>query len=317
MLPATESGIHSSQLVPAAPRANSQETEEATPYRLSRGRAYTILTDAVNRYRDDYFRKDMGGSLGIAILVGVIAAGLLGVLALFTPVPIAFIAFSIPIGGIAGIGYSIGFLLTQPNPQSKIRKVANELLAKGESKDLLDVIEMQGVVDKIEQREIKTALFNEFNKHKSGFIPPCFVCQLTKQPFEDPVVAANGKTYERKAIEEKLKQNPKFLASHRLVSNHALKEALTEYQNWSFKNENDDHCHYFACFFSGDTMEDPVIDPYGNSYEKRKIVQWIQQGYKNDPKVNGPLTEGQLVPNIALKEAIKGWQGRNYNLHIN
>ena len=54
-------------------------------------------------------------------------------------------------------------------------------------------------------------------------------------------------------------------------------------------------------------MEDPVITPYGTTYEKIAILNWIFL-HKNDYLTRKPLTEDMLVPNYILKSAIKEYK---------
>ena len=67
-----------------------------------------------------------------------------------------------------------------------------------------------------------------------------FLCPITREPFEDPVICCDGHTYERAAIEMWLRSNsrsPKTnqpLPSTDLIPNHSLRssiEAITEMTN--------------------------------------------------------------------------------------
>ena len=61
----------------------------------------------------------------------------------------------------------------------------------------------------------------------------------------------------------------------------------------------------FICPLTQDVMEDPVIDPEGNSYERQSIEQWLTMGNTTSPVTRTHLTIDQLVPNRALKDAIE------------
>ena len=63
----------------------------------------------------------------------------------------------------------------------------------------------------------------------------------------------------------------------------------------------------FICPISQMMMEDPVITPYGTTYEKIAILNWIFL-HKNDYLTQKPLTEDMLVPNYILKSAIKEYK---------
>ena len=60
----------------------------------------------------------------------------------------------------------------------------------------------------------------------------------------------------------------------------------------------------FICPITQKIMIDPVISPYGISYEKYAIENWL---IKNnvDPFSQKPLKKEQLVRNFALKNAIR------------
>jgi len=55
-------------------------------------------------------------------------------------------------------------------------------------------------------------------------------------------------------------------------------------------------------------MEDPVVDPEGNTYERRAIEEWLSRN-STSPVTRSPLSVTDLVPNRALRDAIE--QSRN------
>lgn len=63
----------------------------------------------------------------------------------------------------------------------------------------------------------------------------------------------------------------------------------------------------YYCPISGELMKDPVIDPEGNTYDRRSIEAWLVKN-ATSPVTRSPLTQAQLAPNRALKEAIEQWQ---------
>ena len=54
-------------------------------------------------------------------------------------------------------------------------------------------------------------------------------------------------------------------------------------------------------------MEEPVITPYGTTYEKSAIIDWIKKN-KTDFKTKQILKEEMLVTNYILKVAIKNYK---------
>ena len=65
----------------------------------------------------------------------------------------------------------------------------------------------------------------------------------------------------------------------------------------------------FICPLSLNIMEDPVIDPEGNSYERSVIETWLRVS-GTSPITRGPLTPAMLCPNKALKNAIENYKNR-------
>ena len=65
----------------------------------------------------------------------------------------------------------------------------------------------------------------------------------------------------------------------------------------------------FICPLSLNIMEDPVIDPEGNSYERSVIETWLRVN-GTSPITRGPLTPAMLCPNKALKNAIENYKNR-------
>ena len=60
----------------------------------------------------------------------------------------------------------------------------------------------------------------------------------------------------------------------------------------------------FVCPLTLQVMTDPVVDPEGNSYERKAIEDWLQKN-TTSPVTKNPLTLESLVPNGALRAAIE------------
>jgi tetratricopeptide (TPR) repeat protein len=63
----------------------------------------------------------------------------------------------------------------------------------------------------------------------------------------------------------------------------------------------------FLCPISLEIMSDPVITPYGHTYERQSIEKWLEEN-DSDPFTRQPLSKAQLIPNIALRQAIDVWK---------
>ena len=54
-------------------------------------------------------------------------------------------------------------------------------------------------------------------------------------------------------------------------------------------------------------MEDPVITPYGTTYERSAILNWIEKN-KTDYNSNKKLTADMLVTNYVLKASLQEYK---------
>lgn len=55
-------------------------------------------------------------------------------------------------------------------------------------------------------------------------------------------------------------------------------------------------------------MNEPVVAADGFTYERAMIEQWLSNGHITSPMTNAPLPHAGLVPNFALRSAIREWQ---------
>ncbi|MBA0633469.1 hypothetical protein Gotri_006907 [Gossypium trilobum] len=64
---------------------------------------------------------------------------------------------------------------------------------------------------------------------------------------------------------------------------------------------------YLCCKITLDIFCDPVITPSGVTYERAVILDHLQKVGKFDPITREPLDQSQLVPNLAIKEAVQAY----------
>ncbi|EPS65639.1 hypothetical protein M569_09135, partial [Genlisea aurea] len=64
---------------------------------------------------------------------------------------------------------------------------------------------------------------------------------------------------------------------------------------------------YLCCQISLDIFRDPVITPSGITYERAVILNHLKKVGKFDPLTREPLHASQLVPNLAIKEAVRSY----------
>jgi hypothetical protein len=67
----------------------------------------------------------------------------------------------------------------------------------------------------------------------------------------------------------------------------------------------------FICPLTLDIMYDPVLDPEGNTYERRAIVEWLRHK-RNSPVSRQPLNDKMLIPNNALRDTIHEFMGTDW-----
>jgi len=101
-------------------------------------------------------------------------------------------------------------------------------------------------------------------------------------------------------LKDKLSQKPKILRDE--IDNKDYIWANSE----ETKEEDDEkeRIKSFICPINKKIMEDPVITPYGTTYEKSAILNWIKKN-KTDYINNKVLTEDMLVTDYILKSSIK------------
>lgn len=68
---------------------------------------------------------------------------------------------------------------------------------------------------------------------------------------------------------------------------------------------------YLCCNITLDIFRDPVITPCGVTYERAVILDHLQKVGEFDPVTREPLNQSQLVPNLAIKEAVRAYLEAN------
>ncbi|KAL3517858.1 hypothetical protein ACH5RR_020447 [Cinchona calisaya] len=68
---------------------------------------------------------------------------------------------------------------------------------------------------------------------------------------------------------------------------------------------------YLCCKISLDIFRDPVITPGGVTYERAVILDHLEKVGRFDPITREPLYKSQLVPNLAIKEAVRAFLNKH------
>ncbi|TVU18423.1 hypothetical protein EJB05_34523, partial [Eragrostis curvula] len=64
---------------------------------------------------------------------------------------------------------------------------------------------------------------------------------------------------------------------------------------------------YLCCQITFEIFRDPVITPSGVTYERAVLLEHLRKVGSFDPVTREPLKEHQLVPNLAIKEAVQAY----------
>ena len=164
----------------------------------------------------------------------------------------------------------------------------------------------------------------EGEEENAQAFPEVFYCPISKKLLVDPVVASDGKSYERSLIEaqENFSQNDLYL-------NRALKSIMDERlepqddsfraglkrlqtsvrQNLSQMLQVDisDSVHHdplpdaYFCPITFSLIHEPCIDREGNTFERVALENWIRCN-GTSPITRTPLSVDDLYPNLAIKE---------------
>ena len=88
------------------------------------------------------------------------------------------------------------------------------------------------------------------------------------------------------------------------IENKILDKSSTMANNCEEEIEGKDS---FICPINQTLMEDPVITPYGTTYERAAILNWLKKN-NTDPLTKKKLTKDMLITNYALRSAIQEYK---------
>ncbi|KAG0504046.1 hypothetical protein HPP92_004118 [Vanilla planifolia] len=121
--------------------------------------------------------------------------------------------------------------------------------------------------------------------------------------------------HDRDVCEKALLEHHFLEAPHSVVgSEEALKEngdqieLLKEVFNKAAEDDTPTEVpDYLCCKITLDIFRDPVITPSGITYERSVLLDHLQKVGKFDPITREPLSKLQLIPNLAIKEAVRSY----------
>ncbi|CAH9118313.1 unnamed protein product [Cuscuta epithymum] len=126
------------------------------------------------------------------------------------------------------------------------------------------------------------------------------------QNLKEACVAALKEKHLVDSSKKKFKEGPKYERINSLVSLSEQIEAL----NLVFERASEDDTptevpDYLCCKITLEIFRDPVITPSGFTYERAIILNHLQKVGNFDPITREPVNTCQLVPNLAIKEAVQ------------
>ena len=167
-------------------------------------------------------------------------------------------------------------------------------------------------INKNEKEDLLNNIFNEFNN--MGQI-------LNRSKTKEEIEEENKKLYPKdendedeqyklalKESEEEAKRQLEKEREEEEEFQKAIEESKKYYNNNNYINNNNEKEEEFdeeygICPITQEYMENPVITPSGNYYEKSAIIDWINKN-QNDPLTREHLTVEMLVEDHEYKKQI-------------
>ncbi len=144
--------------------------------------------------------------------------------------------------------------------------------------------------------------------------PSEYLCPISRCLLKEPVVTADGNTYELQLISEwfrdqKQDTSPSTnlrLPTKTLVPNHALASLI---RHWAAHGTHDQagegpSSHVLKCPISDTTITDPVILADGFTYERASAERHLKGKGNVSPVTGSPLPGPWMIPNFAIRGII-------------
>jgi hypothetical protein len=135
-----------------------------------------------------------------------------------------------------------------------------------------------------------------------------------------PLAVAVGAGYLVKTIKDVKEENrieQENLEKEKLMRSQITQEKIDEKLQVKLPTLDDNSIpESFICPITQNIMSDPVVTPYGISYEKSAIEDWLNKN-NNDPIAQKPLKKEDLVRNYALKGIIEDFIKKKENENKN
>ncbi|XP_031255667.1 E3 ubiquitin-protein ligase CHIP isoform X2 [Pistacia vera] len=165
-------------------------------------------------------------------------------------------------------------------------------------------------------KELKKALDLERGADSKGYMVEEIWQALARAKYLEWEQASSKRSWELQSLKEACEAalEEKYVldisraeeSSDEATTNHlrhmeALREVFSKAAEADTPNEVPD---YLCCKITLDIFRDPVITPSGLTYERAVILEHLQKVGDFDPITREPLDQSQLIPNLAIKEAV-------------
>ena len=157
--------------------------------------------------------------------------------------------------------------------------------------------------------------------------PDVFYCPISKKLLEEPVVAPDGISYDRAAIEatndypkgklypnralQSLVEETVAMSDDSLLAGlkrmgKSMRDQLQQVLDQSALPSTEFHSlpDAYFCPITFELMHQPVIDAEGNTYEKAAVYNWIYD-HGTSPITRAPTTVQDLYPNQAIQDLLE------------
>ena len=129
----------------------------------------------------------------------------------------------------------------------------------------------------------------------------CVYGLLLNPEMEDPLDSAIAETYHLK--------EETYIATARSMTKEYAKKSLKEWRKELIGSSEQiaDEPPHLLCPLTQQLMQDPVITPYGNTYDRAAIEKELEKTGM-DPRAQKPLSKDKLIPVEAMRIAIEDYK---------
>ncbi|KAJ4829277.1 hypothetical protein Tsubulata_025786 [Turnera subulata] len=168
-------------------------------------------------------------------------------------------------------------------------------------------------------KELQKALDLGRGANRKGYMVEEIWQELAKAKYTEWEHASTQRTWELQSLKdacEKALKEKHFLDDSETEGflNDRFSSHLNELEDLKavFKRAAEDDTptevpDYLCCKITLEIFRDPVVTPSGISYERAVILEHLDKVGRFDPVTREPLSPSQLVPNLAIKEAVQAF----------